>query len=163
MKFSGQARALGRDGLMRSNIDVSLCKAATGPSAWTFEGTTPQLVALSNFGVTGEAGSTLTFKPGATGFAAPAISVSNKVAFAAGSYDKGRVSVSVPSDAGIWKATEKQDVVLLSAPKGINTAVIDFAPLPRTSGQFVYLPENATTPTSLVLRFKPKGLIVIYK
>ena len=163
MKFSGQSRVLVRDGLMRANIDVSLCNAATGPSAWTFEGAAPRLVALAEFGVTGAAGSTLTFKPGATGFAEPVISVSNKVAFAAGSYDKGPVTVSVPKDAGIWKASARQDVVLISAPKGINTNVIEFAQMPRSSGTFVYLPEGAENPTSLVLRYRPRGLALILR
>lgn len=163
MKFSGQSRVLVRDGLMRANIDVSLCNAATGPSAWTFEGAAPRLVALSNFGVNNAAGTTLTFKPGSDGFAEPVISVSNKVAFAAGSYDKGPVTVSVPKDAGIWGTSPKQDIVLISAPKGINTNVIEFAQMPRPSGTFVYLPEGAENPTSLVFRYRPRGLALILK
>ncbi len=163
ISFSGQSRMLVRDGLMRSTTTFSLCNAATGPSAWTFEGAAPRLVALSNFGVTGAAGTTLTFKPGSDGFAEPVISVSNQVAFAAGSYDKGPVTVSVPKDAGIWKASARQDVVLLSAPNGINTNVIEFAQMPRSSGTFVYLPEGAENPTSLVFRYKPRGFALILK
>ena len=163
MSFSGQSCVLVRDGLVRATTTFSLCKAETGPSSWTFEGAVPRLVALSNFGVTGAAGTTLTFKPGSDGFAEPVISVSNKVAFAAGSYDKGLVTVSVPKDAGIWKASARQDVVLLSAPNGINTNVIEFAQMPRSSGTFVYLPEGVENPTSLVLRYRPRGLALILR
>ena len=163
INFSGQSRMLVRDGLVRANTKVSLCNAATGPSAWTFEGMAPRIVALAEFGVTGAAGTSLVFKPGATGFAEPAISVSNKVAFTVGSHDKGPVTVSVPKDAGIWKASARQDVVLISAPKGINTNVIEFAQMPRSSGTFVYLPEGAENPTSLVFRYRPRGTVLILK
>ena len=83
------------------------------------------------------------------------------LAFAADSYDKGPVTVEISRDAGIWGNTLVRDITLLSAPKGINTNAVTFAPLPR-GGRFIYLPKDAEKPTSLVFR-PPRGFMLILK
>ena len=165
MNMSAQSTVLLENSKMRVGAPLSLCNGGSAaiPATWTFEGTNAQLVATMDFGVTGAAGVNLVFRPGKGGFSAPAIAVSNKVAFAASSYGEGPVTVSVPKDAEIWSESSWAETTLISAPKGINTNVIRFAELKRPGGSFLYLPEGTDNPTSLVFRLRKPGFILILK
>ena len=165
MDMSAQSTVLLENSKMRVGAPLSLCNGGSTaiPATWTCEGTNAQLVATMDFGVTGAAGVNLVFRPGKGGFSAPAIAVSNKVAFAASSYGEGPVTVSVPKDAEIWSESSWAETTLISAPNGINTNVIRFAELKRPGGSFLYLPEGTDNPTSLVFRLRKPGFILILK